>query len=140
MYRDCPRETKWYLGDLSLDLPSLFYSPAHIVRYDTRPIGKLDDRESLVSPSDMPDRAIGIARFEVIFHEHHTSSDLQDERLGSKTSLFQSFDERKRSFRVHLEDEYISSDRIESFFVVCVDRDISSEELGMILGGDSYIA
>lgn len=92
---DCPRETQWNLGDLSLDLPSLLYSPAHIVRYDTRAIGKLYNRESLVSSRDMPDRAIGIARFEVIFHEHHTSSDLQDERLGSKTSFFQSFDERK---------------------------------------------
>jgi hypothetical protein len=95
MHRDRPRKTQWDLGDLCLDLPSLFYSPAHIVRYDTRAIGKLDDRESLMSPRDMPDRAIGIARFEVIFHEHDTSSDLQDERLRSKASFFQSFDERK---------------------------------------------
>lgn len=41
---------------------------------------------------------------------------------------------------MHLEDEYISSDSIESFFIVRVDRDISREEFGMILGGDSDIA
>ena len=45
---DCPRETQWNLGDLSLDLPSLFYSPAHIVRYDTRAIGKLDEDHRLL--------------------------------------------------------------------------------------------
>lgn len=95
MHGDSPCKTQGNLGYLSLDLPSFFYPPAHIVRYDTRPVSKLDNRQSLVSPSDMPDRTISISGFEVIFHEHDTSSDLQDERLGSKTSFFQSFDERK---------------------------------------------
>ncbi len=93
MDRDRPRETQWHLGDLSFYLSSFLNSPAHVVSYDTRTISKLDNRESFMSTSDMPDRAIGVARFEVIFHEHDTSSDFQDESLGGETSFFQRFDE-----------------------------------------------
>lgn len=133
---DRPCETQWHLCDLCLYLSSLLYSPAYIVRYDTRTISKFDDRESLVSPGDMTDRPISIAGFEVIFHEHDTSSDLQDERLRSEASLFQSFDKRKWSLRMHLEEEYISSDRIESFLVIGIDCDIPREKFRMVLCRD----
>ena len=48
-----------------------------------------------MATDDMSDRAVRIARFEVIFHEHDPRSDLQDECLGCETSFFQSLDERK---------------------------------------------
>lgn len=87
----------------------------------------------------MSDRAIRISYLEVIFDEHHTGSFFQDESLWSKTSFFQSFDERSTSLRVHIEEKYIISDSIESLSIIGIDGDISSEELSMILGLDRDI-
>jgi hypothetical protein len=133
MYGDSPSKTEWYLRDLSLDLTSLFYRPARIVDDDLLTIRELYDGESLISTSDMSDRAIGISSFEVILDEHHSSAYLKHESFWCEASFLQGFDERERSLRVHIEDEYISSNRVESFFIIRIDRDISREELGMIL-------
>lgn len=76
MDRDGPSKTERDLGDSSLHLPSLFDRPLSIISDDLRPIMELHDRKSLVSPSDMTDRAIGISGFEIIFDEHHSCTDL----------------------------------------------------------------
>ena len=88
MNRDCPSETKWYLSKSCFDLPSLFYRPLSIVSDDFGTICELDDGESFISTSDMPDRTICISGFEIILYEHDTSTDFEDETLWSEASFF----------------------------------------------------
>ena len=92
---DRPRKAQWDLCDRSLRLTAFFDRPLCVVSDDLRSISKLDDRKSLMSSCDMPDRAIRIARFEVIFHEHDSCSYLQDKGLWCETSFFEGFDEWK---------------------------------------------
>ena len=75
-----------YLG---FDFAVFLYRPAHIVSDDLGTISELDDRESLISSDDVPDRAIGISCIEVVFDEHDSCPDLQNQGLRCKTSLLE---------------------------------------------------
>lgn len=88
----------------------------------------------------MSDRAIHIPSVEVIFHEHHSGSFFEDESLWCETSLLQGFDEFLGSLRLHLEDECIIVDCIETLYVVTVYSNIFGKKFGMILSLDANIA
>lgn len=135
-----PCETKWYLCDLSFNFPIFLDRPTRIVSDDLGTISELDDRKSLISSDDMSDRAIGISCIEVIFDEHDSCSDLENKGLGCKTSLLEGFDKFFSSLPLHLEDEYISSNRVQSVFIIGIDGNIFGKKFCMILCLNSYIA
>ena len=91
---DRPGKTEWDLHDRSLHLPTFFDRPLCIVDDDLLTICELDDGKSLISTSDMSDRAIRVSGFEVIFYEHHTSSGLEYQSLWCETSFLDRFDKR----------------------------------------------
>lgn len=126
-----------YLG---FDLAVFLYRPAHIVSDDLGAIKELDNWESLIPTDDMPDRAIGISCIEIIFHEHDSCPDLEYQSLRCETSLLERFDELVSSLGLHIEDEYITRDRVQFLFVVGIDRDVASKEFRMILSLDGNIA
>ena len=119
--RDRPRESEWHLCDLCFYLTVLLDRPARIVCDDTRPVHEFDDRQSLIAPNDMAEGSIGIPCFEVVLHEHDSCSDLEYEGIWCETSLLQGFDQLLGSLALHLEDEYIFADRVESIGVILVD-------------------
>ena len=71
---DGPCEPEWYLRDGSFYFSTLFDRPLCVVSDDFFSVRELDNRESLMPSDDMTDRAIGIARFEIIFYEHNACS------------------------------------------------------------------
>lgn len=140
MHGDSPCETKWYLCYLGFDFAVFLDRPTHIISDDLGSICEFDDRESLISPDDVPNRSIRISSIEVIFDEHDSCPDLEDEGLRCETSLLERFDELVSSLGLHIEDEYITRDRVQFLFVVGIDRDVASKEFCMILGLDGNIA
>ncbi len=88
----------------------------------------------------MTNRAIRVPSIEVIFHEHDSGTDLENQGLGCETSLLEGFDELVPSLGLHLEYEYITRNRVESVLVIGIDSYIASKELCMILCIYSYIA
>ena len=95
MDRDSPSESKWYLCDRSLDLPSFFDRPLSIVSDNLRAIWKFYNGESFISTRDVADCPIRISGFEIILYEHDTSTDFEDETLWSEASFFESFHQWK---------------------------------------------
>jgi hypothetical protein len=85
-------------------------------------------------------RSIGIASIKVIFHEHDSCSDLEYESLRRETSLLEGFDELVSSLGLHLKDEYIFADSIQTFGIVGIDSNIASKKFCMVLCLDGYIA
>lgn len=140
MNGNSPCETKWYLCYLGFDFAIFLDRPAHIISDDLGSISEFDNWESLISPDDMSYRTIGIPCIEVIFDEHDSCSDLENKSLGCETSLLECFDELVSSLGLHLEDEYIFADSIESFSIIGVDGNIFGKEFCMILCLNSYIA
>lgn len=140
MHRDGPRKTQWNLSNFRFWLASLLDHPTRIICGDHRPIFEFDDRKTFLSSDNMSDRAVHVSCFEIIFDEHHTGSDFQNESFWGETSFFQCFDKFLRSLRVHFEDENIARNIIEFFFIIGINRDISREEFRVIFSFDSYIS
>jgi len=140
VHGDSPSESEWYLCYLGFYLAVFLYRPAHIVSDDLGSVEELDNWESLIPTDDMPDRAIGVPCIEVVFHEHDSCPDFEYQSLRCETSLLERFDELVSSLGLHIEDEYITRDRVQFLFVVGIDRDVAGKEFCMILSLDGNIA
>lgn len=131
-----PGKPEGDLRDFCFWFATFFDYPPCVISDDHCPIFELDDGKSLLTTDDVTDGAIHVSSFEIIFHEHDSSSDLEDERFWGETSFFQGFHEFLGSFRLHFEDENITRKLIELIRIVGIDRYISREKLGMIFGLD----
>lgn len=129
---DRPGESEGDLVDAGLHSSFFLYLPAHREGEDFFSWEESDDRIDIFLADDRPDRAIHISRIKVVFHEHDSCSDLQDEGLWSETSFLQGGRQLLGPLSDHLWDKGGILDLIESREIVLIDGDIMSEELGMI--------